>query len=307
MAGRQDGRTCAFRQPAPPLRRALPVTSQLLSPDESFTVIVLAAQRSGRVDPLAEDAGVSHRCLVPVLGVPLIRHVVAALVPLPEIAEVRVSAEPEAHGALREALAGLAVCVRMVASADNLADSLYRASEGAVGPLVVTTGDNALLTAGAVRQVLAPLRHGADGAVALASRASVLAAHPLARRDFHHFADDVYAVCNLYALHGPRAMGLAELFRTGGRFRQQPWRLAAAFGTITALLYWSHRLSVQAMAQRVSRRQGVDLRIVALKDGSHAIDVRSLCARTVAEELLARRTPRRPTFRPVLAMDQADA
>ena len=43
------------------------------------TAIVLAAQRAGRLDPLAERAGVSHKCLVPIGGVPLITHVLTTL------------------------------------------------------------------------------------------------------------------------------------------------------------------------------------------------------------------------------------
>ena len=39
------------------------------------TVLVLAAQRAGVVNPLAERAGVSHKCIVPICGKPLIVHV----------------------------------------------------------------------------------------------------------------------------------------------------------------------------------------------------------------------------------------
>ena len=44
-----------------------------------LTVIVLAAQRGGRLDPLAAEAGVSHKCLVPIGGRPLLAHVLEAL------------------------------------------------------------------------------------------------------------------------------------------------------------------------------------------------------------------------------------
>jgi hypothetical protein len=33
-----------------------------------FTAIILAAQRAGQLDPLAAEAGVSHKCLVPIVG-----------------------------------------------------------------------------------------------------------------------------------------------------------------------------------------------------------------------------------------------
>ena len=47
--------------------------------EPGFTIIVLAAQRGGRLDPLAAEAGVTHKCLVPIGGRPLLAHVLAAL------------------------------------------------------------------------------------------------------------------------------------------------------------------------------------------------------------------------------------
>ena len=44
-----------------------------------FTVVILAAQRAGVVNAVAQDAGVSHKCLAPIAGKPLIVHVIEAL------------------------------------------------------------------------------------------------------------------------------------------------------------------------------------------------------------------------------------
>lgn len=261
--------------------------------DDAFTVIILAAQRAGRVDPLAAEAGVTHKCLVPLLGAPLIRHVVAALVSLPGLADVRISVEPEVHEAVTAALAGLAAPVRLIPSADNLADSVYQASADVSGPLIITTADNVLLTPGAVRQMLAAIGEGADGAVALATRASVLAAHPEGQRNFYHFADDSYSNCNLYALQGPAAMRLVESFRTGGQFRRNPMRLITAFGLFTLLLLRFGRLSLASAAKRLSRRFRIDMRAIVLPDGSHAIDVDNPRSKGIAEGLLAKRMPKR--------------
>lgn len=261
--------------------------------DPAFTVIVLAAQRAGRVDPLAAEAGVTHKCLVPILGAPLIRHVVAALVPLPGLAEVRVSVEPDVHDVVTTALAGLAASVRLIGSADNLADSVYQASAGVAGPLVITTADNVLLTPGAVRQMLGAIGQGADGAVALATRASVLAAHPEGQRNFYRFADDHYSNCNLYALQGDKALRLVESFRTGGQFRRNPMRLITAFGLFNLLLLRLHRLTLQGAARRLSRRFRIDMRAVVLHDGAHAIDVDNPRSKGIAEALLAKRMPKR--------------
>src|ERR1044072_9036253 len=88
---------------------------------ERFTVIILAAQRDGRLDrlsaaaggrpkslctppppqagrvnPLAAGAGVSHKCLVPIGGRPLLAHVLAALAEVDGVEAIRISVEPGA-------------------------------------------------------------------------------------------------------------------------------------------------------------------------------------------------------------------
>ena len=73
--------------------------------DGRVIAIVLAGQRHGVVNPLAERAGVSHKCLVPIGGKPLMAHVLAALASLPDIAEIRISVEPAAEPELRPLVA----------------------------------------------------------------------------------------------------------------------------------------------------------------------------------------------------------
>jgi 2-C-methyl-D-erythritol 4-phosphate cytidylyltransferase len=60
-----------------------------------FTAIVLAAQRAGQLDPLAAEAGVSHKCLVPIVGRPLIEYVLDALADTPGVRAIRICVEPD--------------------------------------------------------------------------------------------------------------------------------------------------------------------------------------------------------------------
>lgn len=255
---------------------------------EPFTAIVLAAQRAGEVNPLAESFGVSHKCLVPVAGEPLIRHVVRALAQSPGLREIRVSVEPDVVPQVMAALAGLAVSIAYVPSASNLADSVYACAHEAQAPLLVTTADNVLLTPDSVAAILQALRQ-ADGALALARRESVLGAHPDGQRRFYRFADGHYSNCNLYALAGARALTLVESFRSGGQFKKNPRRLIATMGLVNLLLLLWHRLTLQGAAQRISRRFGVRLAAVVLADGSQAIDVDNPRSHGVAEQLLTAR------------------
>lgn len=260
-------------------------------PPESFTAILLAAQRAGEVNPLAQAFGVSHKCLVPVAGEPLIRHVARALAEVPGLREIRISVEPEIVPQVGAALAGIAARIVYVASSANLADSVYGCARDASGPLLVTTADNVLLTRHSITAILRSLDQ-ADGALALATRGSVLAAHPEGQRRFYRFSDDQYSNCNLYALNGSKALTLVESFRSGGQFRKNPRRLIMALGILNLLLLLSHRLSLQAAAHRIGRRFRVRLAAVVLADGSQAIDVDNPRSHGVAELLLTRREAR---------------
>jgi CTP:molybdopterin cytidylyltransferase MocA len=65
--------------------------------DAPAIAIVLAGQRRGAVNPLAARAGVTHKCLAPIAGKPLLAHVLEALAATPALAEIRISVEPEAE------------------------------------------------------------------------------------------------------------------------------------------------------------------------------------------------------------------
>lgn len=257
-------------------------------PEPAFTAIILAAQRAGRVDPVAEAAGVPNKSLAPIGGAPLIRHVAQALAATPGLAKLRIVVEPETVPALRVALAGIRH-VEFVAAADNLADSVYAAASGVDHRMLVTTSDNVLLTPAAVRAMLDTLAGGVDVALALAAQASVLAAHPEGQRRFYRFADGAYSNCNLYAFGGGGATGAAEAFRSGGQFAKKPLRMILALGPLNLALMMMGRLTLRGAIQRIARRFGLRVEPVILSDGAQAIDVDNARTYACAETLLAQR------------------
>ena len=253
-----------------------------------FTAIVLAAQRAGQIDPLAAAASVPNKSLVPILGVPLIAHVVQALAATPGLSRLRIVVEPETIAPIEAALPKLRAPVEFIAAADNLADSVYAAAADVEQPMLVTTSDNVLLTPGAVQAVLGALAVGADVAFALATRASVLAAHPDGQRRFYQFSDEAYSNCNLYAFSGPYATAAAESFRSGGQFAKKPLRMIVALGPVNLALLLLHRLPLRSAVARLSRRFDLRVEPVILADGAHAIDVDNPrtyeCARSLLEQ-----------------------
>jgi CTP:molybdopterin cytidylyltransferase MocA len=260
-----------------------------MSPDpHRFSVVILAAQRDGRLDPLAAAAGVTHKCLVPIGGRPLLAHVLAALVEVEGIESVRIAVEAGAEEMLAPIAAASGLPIRFTAAADNLADSVYAAAAGIQGPIVITTADNVLLTPMAVRQVAGRLAAGDDGVVALARKEDVLSAHPQGQRRFYRFRDGEFSNCNLYGL-SQRGLRLAETFREGGQFAKNPMRIGRAFGFFNLLLIRYGLVALDRAMQRLGRRFGVTISAVVLADGAHAIDVDNQRTYDIAAGLLEKR------------------
>ncbi len=258
-------------------------------PEAEFTAVILAAQRAGTVDPLAEAAGLSHKCLVPIAGAPLIGHVAAALSATPGCRRIVIVVEPGMFAELRALLGDGPPPVDFIAAADNLADSVFAATDGIEGAILVTTADNVLLTPDAALRMIATLKGGADVAIAMATKDAVHAAHPEGQRRFYRFSDDEYSNCNLYAFSGGRATAAAESFRSGGQFAKKPLRLLGAVGVINVLLMMTHKLSLKGALARLGKRLKLRIEPVVIPDGAHAIDVDNERTYRCAELLLVRR------------------
>src|SRR5436190_9198664 len=256
--------------------------------DRGFTIIVLAAQRDGRLDPLAAEAGVSHKCLVPIGGRPLLAHVMDALAEVEGIDSVRIVVEPGAEGLLRAVPMPASLRVAFVPAAASIADSVYAGAEGADGPVVVTTADNVLLPATAVRRVADRLLAGDDAVAALARKEDVLSAHPEGQRRFYRFRDGEFSNCNLYGM-SRRGLALAETFREGGQFAKNPMRIARAVGFFNLLRLRYGLVTLADAIARLGRRFDVRASAIVLEDGAHAIDVDNRRTYDIAAGLLDRR------------------
>jgi len=255
----------------------------------TIRIIILAAQRLGVVDPLAMHFGVSHKCLVPLAGKPLIAHVLATAARHSGIGDVAISIEEDLFGAMEEIIAeidGDHAPIACVASADNLADSVIAAAQGHEGPSIITTADNALLTSDALDAMGAALSGKADVVIAMTRKASVLCVHPDGQRRFYRFADDAYSNCNLYGIGGAYALGAAEMFRGGGQFAKKVGRIIDAFGLINLILLRLRLASLEQGLKRISKKLGLSVKPVILTDGRNAIDVDNERTYAIVAELI---------------------
>ncbi len=255
-------------------------------------VIILAAQRPGVVDPLAAARGLSHKCLVPLAGRPLIAHVLQTILQYPGLKDARVSIEADMMSkidAIVDDLASGNHAITCIVAADNLADSVLTAAAGHDGPIIITTADNALLSADALHAMCAVLAQETDVAIAMTQKSSVLAAHPDGQRRFYRFADDAYSNCNLYGVGGQRALAAVEIFRGGGQFAKKVGRIIDSFGLINLLLLRLRLVSLAQGLKRISKRIGLNITPVILADGCNAIDVDNERTYKIVEGMIAAR------------------
>lgn len=259
---------------------------------ENPTILILAGQRQGKVDPLAAKHGVEHKCLVPLLGRPLIGYVFDAVDAAFPGAKIVVSInDPGALDDQSEAKRYFDEGrLTTIASAHNLLESVFAAVEGAGFPLLITTGDNVLMTPEALRGFHAfAMAEGADGAAMFARKEDILAAHPEGQPRFWKFRDGEFSGCNSFWLRSPDALALGEVFRGGGQFLKFPARFIAAFGFANLIGFRMGLFTTSRMLARISRRFGRKVVVQIATNGELAIDVDTEFSHMVAERLLKAR------------------
>lgn len=228
--------------------------------------LILAGSRGGE-DPVARYAGVSDKALIPFGTDTMLARVAAALRDA-GIKRIGVSANSPAVRADAERLGAEALPAAAGPSAST-ADAL--ALLGA--PLLVTTGDHALLDAAWVRDFIARVPAGADIAVLLARRGVVEQAAPGSKRTYLRFADGDWSGCNLFYLATPRAKEVIALWQLVERDRKRPWRIVRRLGPALLLRYLLGRLSLSEAVAHLGRTAGVTATVVAATDGLAAVDV----------------------------------
>lgn len=253
-------------------------------------VLILAGKRGGIDDPLAAGARVTHKCLAPVAGEPMIVHVVRTVAMALPASPILISID---DGAVLETIGEIAALkasgrLGFVRAEPNLVDSIRTAARAARPPLILTTADNVLLSAEALRRIAAFGRvSDADAVVAMARREAVLAAHPDGQRRFYEFKGGAYSNCNLYYLGSDKALKAAGAFRSGGQFAKYPGRILAAFGLLNLLRFRARSASLETILASIGRRYGLKLVPLVMADGRLSIDVDNERTLKVTEEILA--------------------
>jgi len=162
----------------------------------------------------------------------------------------------------------------------------------AEAPVLVTTGDHALLSPAMVRNFLdQALARGGDVAVALAPYEVVRAAYPGTRRTVLKFSDGRFCGCNLFAFLTPRGREMVKIWRQVENDRKNPIRVIGLVGWGAMARYALGMLSVADGVRRISRQTGIAANVITLPFAEAAIDVDSLADLELVREIVARRGP----------------
>lgn len=259
--------------------------------ESRLNILVLAGRRPGPLDALAVEAGVTHKCLVPVRGRPLIARTLNIVAEAFPQARLFISTQDPELVASEATVAALQAQgrLKLLPASAGLAQSVLEATGTTGFPLLITTADNILMTAEALHRLEREARAtGADAYVTFARKEDILATHPEGEVRFFWFKGGAYSNCNMFWLAGENAKKTLKFFAEGGQFAKRPERLLKAFGLLNLIRYKLGWYTVERMFAIISRRFGVDIRIVVMPEGRLAIDVDDERTKRVAEEILAR-------------------
>jgi CTP:molybdopterin cytidylyltransferase MocA len=257
-----------------------------------WNAIVLAADR-GPGDPVAIAAGVPAKCLTPIAGSPMVVRVVRALERSGRVKTILLCgpAADSLRGSpeLRELVSGGGVRWMEPGGTPSTSAALALATLPEDEPVLLTTGDHALLDPAMVRHFLDQASaSGGEVAVALAPHELVRKAHPRTRRTVLKFSDGHYCGCNLFAFLSPRGRGMAEIWKQVEAQRKKPIRVIGLVGWGAMLLYALGLLSVAGAVRRISKKTGIAARVVPMPFAEAAIDVDSVADLDLVREIVAR-------------------
>lgn len=257
----------------------------------NITALLLAGSRPGS-DPLATAAGVAVKPLAPVGGEPMINYPVRALLAHPSIAQVVILTQnPEiyrAHPAT--AWLGENPQIRFEQSGSGIASTLLNLLDrpDLPFPLIVTTADHVLLDTDMLGQFIAE-GDGADFAVAMVERATLLARYPSSRRTWLKFRDGWWSGANLFWFGSAKARSVIALWQEVEQDRKKGWKILAAFGPLVLLGALLRVLTLRGGIARLGRRFGLRAGLVSMRKAEACIDADKVEDVVLIEEILSRR------------------
>ena len=237
-----------------------------------MNLIVLAGDR-GPDDPLARQAGVAGKTLVPVAGVPMLTRVLATLARWPRTDRIVLVAPRNAAFDRAIEAASVSQPLSVIAPKASPSTSVAAALEalGGARPVTLVTADHPLLKCAWLDAL--SVSGDEDLRVGLVDHAGVRVRFPESRRTRYRFADRELGGTNLFQFRTPAADAILELWQRVERERKKPWKIVSLLGVANLVRFAAGRLhSVQAF-RALSERVGLRIDYRLIDDPLTAVDV----------------------------------
>ena len=266
----------------------------------AYTAIVLAGCRPG-CDPVAQAFGEKYKALVPMVGQPMISHVVSTLDSSPFVNKIIVAFECETTlydtCPEFEDLPG-GTEIQVVACGKSISASVVAAiqASGASWPYLVTTADHPLLTKEMVDHFCTSARSSGGVSVGMVTRTELEASYPESSRTYLSFRDAELSGANLFAFVSDAAKHAIDFWERIEQQRKKPWKLFKAFGYRNLFGLLMRRFTVDEAFRRASKVLGVDTDVIRLPFAEAAIDVDKPVDHDQVAEILQCRNDDLPIF-----------
>jgi len=252
----------------------------------NVSVLILAGQRAGVIDPLCAEAGIERKAVLPINGRPMIDYVLDALSQAGLKRPFHISGysadhdgrlvqSPHAPGPAGSTLAAL---TQKMENGEHISF-----------PLIVTTADHPLLKAEMLESfVNGARRTGADFCVGLASREVVQPAYPEIKRTYLKFSDIDVSGCNLFYVANEKGIEAVRFWQKAQHYRKRPVKLASQFGFRILFDYLRGRLSLDGAFEYASNHLKIKAKPVLISIAEAAIDVDKPSDKKWVETILIR-------------------
>jgi len=250
----------------------------------TWTAVVLAGSRPGR-DPFAEQFGTDLKPLIPVAGEPMVRRPVRALLETKGVGKILVvSQSPDRVAAVLPKSRKIKVQESQGTIAETIEMLILK--HVAAFPMLVTTADHALLDSDMLAEFIR-VAEGADLALGVVERQSLMARLPQTKRTWIAFRGGAYSGANLFAFGSIKALAGIEQWRSVEQDRKKGWRLLSVLGPFLLLGALLRMRTIEQTVAAMARRLGMSARVVLLSNPLAAVDVDKPVDHAIVEAILA--------------------
>ena len=250
----------------------------------SWTAVVLAGSRPGR-DPFAEQFGTDLKPLIPVAGEPMVCRPVRALLETRGIGKILVvSQSPDRIAAVLPRSRRIKVQESQGTIAETIETLILK--HVASFPMLVTTADHALLDTNMLAELIGEAE-GADLAVGVVERQSLMARLPQTKRTWIAFRGGAYSGANLFAFGSIKALAGIEQWRSVEQDRKKGWRVLSVLGPALLLGALLRLRTLDQTMAAMARKLGMTARVVVLNNPLAAVDVDKPVDHAIVEAILA--------------------